>query len=134
LPLPDVEIVGDHFFLAGGLRLRNFHGWDRMSQRVGEFARAVFRAVPAKQAIRDVHIGKEIGDHPGVGIALDVVKKNGQASVEVFLHAGNFEVGVNLHVCLEQIAFSPQPVQRASQAADVLAGFRLCFLPRYLNC
>ena len=64
-----------------------------------------------------------------IGLALDVAKQDRTAAVHVLLQAGDFEVGIDHLVGLDQVALLAQPVERAAQIEGVMllcrAGFSL---------
>ena len=114
----DLEVVGDDLLLAGRLTRRHLHGGNRMGERVGQPARSVRRAVPAKHPVEDVHVGEQVGDGPRVGIALHVLEQQRVAPVQLLLHAGHLEIGVHRHRRFQQQTLLPQPLERSAQGLD----------------
>ena len=105
----------DDVFLARRLALRNLDRLERMRERIGELARALDVVLPAEHLVDDVDVAEQVGEHAVVRLALDVVEQHRAAAVEMLLQAGDFEVGVDRLVGLDQVALGLEPFQRAAQ-------------------
>jgi len=86
-----------------------------MAQCMGQFARPLPIVGPTKHLVDDVDVGKKVGDHAVVGLALHVVEQDGTTAIEMLLDAGNLQVGINRPVRLDEIALGLEPLEGAAQ-------------------
>ncbi len=90
-------------------------GRNRMGDRIGEFSRAVGVIFPTEHLVDDVHVAEEIGDAAMLRLALDVVEKDRATAVQLFLDAGDFQIGVDLFLGDDDVAFFFHPLDRTAQ-------------------
>ena len=103
-----------NFFLHRRIFLIDDDGRDRMGDGVGEFSGAIGVIFPAEHLVDDVHVAEQIGDTAMLRFAFDVIKKDRAAAVELFLNAGEFQVGVDLFVGDNDVPFFFHPLDRTA--------------------
>jgi hypothetical protein len=64
---------------------------------------------------------------PVIGLALDLVEQHRAAAIEMLLQAGEFEVGIDRLVGLDQVALGLQLFQRVAQADRPLDDLEIFF-------
>ncbi len=97
-------------------------GLERLAERRRDMTGARDVILPAKHLVDDVHVAEQVGDHPVVRLALDVVEHHRAAAVHVLLQAGDLKVRVDRLVGLDQIALCTQPFQRGAKIAGAGVG------------
>ena len=112
----DVEIVGDHLLLARRPVLGHLPRLDRVIDGMGQLVGAIEGVLEAEHLVDDVGVGEQVGDGAGVGFAFDVVEHHHRTPVQMLLQAGDLEIGIDLLVGLDHVAFAFQPLQRGAQA------------------
>ena len=87
---------------------------NRMRDRVGQFSGPIGVIFPAEHLVDDVHVAEQVGDAAMLGLALDVVEKDRAAAVQLFLDAGDFQIGVDFFVGDDDVPFFLHPLDRAA--------------------
>src|SRR5262249_36942587 len=89
--------------------------------------------LPSEHLVDHLHVAEQVGDDAVMGLALDIVEQHRTAAVHVLLQAGDFEVGIDRFVGLDQVPLPAQPVERGAQISRMVrltgGGF---FLAQYL--
>ena len=114
-PLVDVEIIGEDFFLTRRRALWNFDRLHRMRERMRDLSRPVDRALEAEHPVDDVDVGEEVRDRPRVRFALDAIEEKHRTAIEMFLQAGDLEVGIDFDTGRQHITLSIEELERLAQ-------------------
>jgi hypothetical protein len=95
--------------------------------------------LPAEHFIDDVHIAEQVVDLAMLRFALYIVEKNRTAAVQLFLNAGDFQIGINF-IGDQDVAFlfihsmAPRKSLTSSGAAPSLfCCFGHCYPPKVLS-
>ncbi len=113
--------------LAGRPLRRDLDRLERMAERIGELLHPLGVVLPSEHLVDHLHVAEQVGDDAVMGLALDLVEQDRAAAVHVLLQAGDFEIGIDLLVGLDQIALRAQPVERGPQIEPMV---RLAILGR----
>ena len=92
----------------------------RLRQRARELLGALLVVRPAEHGVDDLDVAEQVGEHLVVRLALDVVEEDRAAAIHQLLQAGDFEIGIDLLVGLDQIAARLEPGERAAQVLQML--------------
>ena len=95
---------------------------ERVRQRVRELARAVGVVGPAEHLVDHFDVAEQVGEQAMIGLALDVVEQDRAAAVHLLLDRGEFQIGIDLLVGLDQVALGPEPFQGVAQVVDRVDG------------
>jgi hypothetical protein len=118
-PFIDVQVVGDDMFLTRCFVLCDFDRLQWVIERSRDLSGPVDRTVKSEHAVDNIDVGEQIGDGASVGFPLDVFEQDRRPAIQVFLKSRDFEIGIDLLLCLYQISIGTKPVDRRAQAGNV---------------
>lgn len=79
-----------------------------VTERVRELPSPVAIVRPAELLVDDADVAEEVGDYSVGRLSLDADEENRATAVQMFLQSRDLEIGIDLLVCLDEIAFSLQ--------------------------
>jgi hypothetical protein len=91
-----------------------------MAQRIGELLHPLGVVLPAEHLVDHLHVAEQVGDDAVMGLALDVGEQHRTAAVHVLLQPGDFEIGIDRLVGLDQVALPAQPIERGAQISRMV--------------
>jgi hypothetical protein len=101
----------------------------------GELLHPLGVVLPAEHLVDHLHVAEQVGDDAVMGLAFDIVEQHRTAAVHVLLQPGDFEVGIDRFVGLDQVPLPAQPVKRGAQISRMvrLAGGRFFLAQSFLH-